>query len=414
MEIEISNTYSQKKVDFFSIFFLITRCLTVFCEQSILFFIPIYIYSITNKTSASGISFIIEWLPSLMVIPYAGILLDKNKIKVSYFFIDFSRGFIVLLLFLAIFLKLSWPFISICSSILAIMSALSFVCQEKVLSKKFSGNKFIKYQMFLQIFEQIGIVFGPLVGSFFIRKNEISFFLIGCALFFIINSIFIPFILKVSEFKDEISATKNKQKIINQLFFSISYIFKNKPLLFVVLITLCVNFTYGYVTVITPFRIITELSKTKSDVMVLASYAAFSSVFIILLSFILVKINKIFLGIFSFTLISLGAFLVCISKNYNTYIIGYCMIFSVLPIFSVFIRYFRNYFTDKTIFSQIVSAIVVLNRISFPIVGACVASISGVFNPKFLLIFCVILFIMFSFFAFKKIISSYEEQNKPT
>ena len=395
--------------DSFSVPFLTIRCFTVFCEQAILFFIPIYIYSLTNRTSFSGISFVIEWLPTLMLIPYAGILLDKFPTKVSYFLIDFLRAIIISLLSIFIIFKFNWILLAFCSSILAILSALSFVCQEKVLATKYIGSKFVSFQMILQIFEQLGTIFGPLVGVFFIKKSEIFYFLFGCSAFFLITSIIIPLLLKFSHFHEpQLKINNLKPNVIKQLYSSISYIVKNKPLLFVIFITLCVNFTYGYVNVITPFRVITELGKSNSDILILTSYAAIASIVILIISFIFVNMNKMYLGIASFISIMIGAFIICTSTSYHFYIIGYCMIFSLLPMFSVFIRYFRNLFTDKELFSQVVSAIVVINRLSFPIVGSCIALTSLLFNPKYFLIGCLVIFALFGFFAFR-ILKFYHE-----
>ncbi|MFC7484824.1 hypothetical protein ACFQX7_39005 [Luedemannella flava] len=57
--------------------FVAGRGLAALADQFLLFAIPLLVYKTTGSVAASGLVFLIEWLPRVLFVPVAGVLADR-------------------------------------------------------------------------------------------------------------------------------------------------------------------------------------------------------------------------------------------------------------------------------------------------------------------------------------------------
>lgn len=198
-------------------------------------------YAITGSVTNSSIVYAANQIPTVVIQPIAGTIVEKLNKKSVYIVSNAIRSFIIMSAFALLFVgKLSFPYLVIStflvSTVEAFNSPASMALVPLLLRKELFGIA-VSASASLNVFAQL---LGTVLGGLIIGLYGIQFGLAVDGLLFLISAIVVGFI-KIESAKDEKTTNimKNFKSDFSQ---GISYITKNKAAVDFCIIAFLINF----------------------------------------------------------------------------------------------------------------------------------------------------------------------------
>lgn len=378
--------------------FLCIRFLSTFGDQMLLFVMPLLVYKATNSIALSGLAFFIEWMPRVLSLPFAGIFSDKFGGKLVYIIGDFSRSLLCILAFASLYLMPGYSFyiLSILMALCAICYAQTFIAQETTIPLIVKSEYIHKAQSIVQSIEQVTVVMSPLICSFLSYYLPIKMLLIFTAIIFFISSLSMCLLTELP-----VSKTCNSAGMYRDITRGLNIIINSKELLWLCLMTVCVNLIWG-LSLATGAAVITG-AYGKSAAYFGYVQSAVGMACILFISAVYIIINRVSIkvvGLLSCVLICVGSMLIGFGNIYILFLIGYVLTLSLDGVFNVFIRTERLKIIPKEHVGKTIGLLVLINQLSVPLAGLLVARYSvsiGVNNIYLLVGFLTTLVMMLYF-----------------
>ena len=169
--------------------------------------IPLYILDLTGSGTMMGIFTFLNWLPTLAMAPFAGVLGDRWNRKKIMVNMDYARGGLILLLaFMAINNNMSIYILFICQVFISLMDAIFVSSTGAMLPELVDSDDLMKANSVISGITSISMIVGPVLGGGIYGIG-------GIELVFLINGI--SFVLSATSelFIKYISTTQSKEKI---------------------------------------------------------------------------------------------------------------------------------------------------------------------------------------------------------
>ena len=355
---------------------LVYRFFAAFADQLMLFAVPVIIYMQTKSVVMSGIAFFIEWTPRILSLPLAGSLSDRFGSKSVYLFADAMRAVACVLVFIAIvhFNLDYFVALSLFMASSAFLYAQSYISLEALIPKLADKASLPKLQSRLQAIEQGSMISAPVVGALIIANAEpINIVIIAGILYF---SAFIGIsLIHIPEAK--MSVRKNNKKVIVGIlrdFRKAWQIFRiRENLLFLTILSISINLVFG-IGLATGAALTTgHFSRTASDFGLLQSITGLLMLLSLLaVPMMLKRVNLFSLGIVSYIVVAVCAFIIGVSNNFYVYAFCYACIFALGSWFNIYIRSERALWIPKVHLGKTIGMIVFLNQLTLPVSGLIV------------------------------------------
>ncbi len=224
------------------------------------FGLSIWIWKISGNATPFSIIATLFFIPNLIFSPFAGALIDRWPIKRSLILPDLASGIVtIIILILYLSNRLSLPFLYISSFISGTFNAFQWPAYSVTISVMLKKEDYGRANGLFSMVENGPIVMAPIIAGILLPIINLSgIMIIDIATFlFAIGAVLWVYIPKIERKISDV-----KVSIFQDAYFGFKYIFTRKPLLALLIVSLFVNFFFGFInTLFSPLI----LSKTNNS-----------------------------------------------------------------------------------------------------------------------------------------------------
>lgn len=337
--------------------------------NTLVFALPLMIYSATQSLIWSGLAFLIEWLPRLLSLPVAGPLVDKLGSKRIFTITNMLRLIVLIVALIVITVQPGWwPMLIAVGVANGILGQLSFIAAEHLGVSVVTTKTHHEIQSVQVSIDQTVTVLGPLLaGALLILHTQAV--LIGIATMTLISVLL---------------ARRLRQHAVSIVAFSItqgfrqgfSIIRKHKTLQYVVLGTVAFNLLLAFITVMTPAIVKGQFHGHDSDVSILWTAGAIVSIVAVgIASRVMAKTGVVIIGTLSGIIASVAIMVASTAGSLVVYAVSVALFIAMDGVYAVYIRTARARIVPIESFGVTVGVIVLLSLIPFPLAGLLIALI---------------------------------------
>lgn len=343
---------------------------------TLVFAMPLMIYTATQSIAWSGLAFFIEWLPRLLSIPAAGPLVDRWNSRLVFIATNGLRfAMLGVVIVWTILYPHAWPWLLVAGVVNGILGQIAFVAAEHLgvtLPTKKAAHQVQSAQVNI---DQSVMVLGPLFAGLLLLFGNTS-------LLVVIGGLSILSILLALTLSQQQKNTDSQLSINKGFQQGLRVIRSSKPLQYVVLGTVAFNLLLALITVITPAIVKGTYHGTDHTVSIVwAAGAVLSIIAIAITSKLLHKINIVFVGTVAGVMASIAIFVASFSSSLVMYAVCVVLFITMDGVYAVYIRTARAKIVPREHFGVTVGVIVLFSLLPFPAAGLLVALLPAAFLP---------------------------------
>ena len=342
--------------------------LQTFVERLALFVLPLYMYKLTESKQMLGVIVMLEWLPTILLLPFAGRLVDKFGCRSCFVNTSIFR---FLICFLFVFLAGKNPGVYMLLLFATLASAANIVAYlsfEKYVASQIEKNDVSNYYSFFSMSQQINYIISPMIGVLIVAAFSVQeFFMLYALLFFIIAFLFSMVIPRDKSIEYKLESGVSFSTLVGGLLL-------NRPLLNLALCMLLVNISLSVLITLIPDVIIGDFHFNERYVAYLfAASAVISGLLHMAYSYPALAKKMNLLGKMSTLLIPALLMTQVISSSSFFFMASILTIAVSLP-FSVWVRTLRNSLLPKEGFATSASIVMTVSLLGYPLGGLIVVS----------------------------------------
>lgn len=358
--------------------FVASIMLGVIAEALIMFATPLIILDITGKVSASGMAFAIEWLPAVLIFPFAGVFVDRLGGKRVFVYSSSLRALIVGIAVVAIYWlpEFTVAILLINAALMSVFMAPNRMAVEKLIPRIVSREQLAVVQSAVQNSELIGWTLGPALAAYFTIFFDTPVVLIAACLAFVL-SLLPVFWLKPSALPTaakgsvEVEADEGIMAEMKQGF---QLLLQSKPIVLLALLNCTINLAFAVSLASHPAIIKADFGLDDSAYGVLNTVSGVLGLLnLIVVPFVLHKLSIYRLGIIGLILIISGLLATSMVAQFVPYVIGFVIASIGLTFFNVFNRTQRIKALPQAHIGKVMGPFYLVNLITMPIGGLIVA-----------------------------------------
>lgn len=136
-------------------------------EQTVLFAVPLLVYQHSGSVGYSGAAFALEWIPALVMYPFAGLMADLLGGRFLFRNANFARAVCLVITCAACCMlpSLTVPVLMINGALLSVLMAPTRMAVEKTVPAMASGNQLSRTQALVQNVELLTMAAGPGIAA---------------------------------------------------------------------------------------------------------------------------------------------------------------------------------------------------------------------------------------------------------
>ncbi|WP_335995768.1 MFS transporter [Fusobacterium polymorphum] len=347
---------------------LLGRAVSLFGSTIYLIVLPLYILNITNNLKTTGIFFASINLPTIIISPLIGTLIEKFNKKNIILICDFLTSILYFILFIYFKNSNSLIFLLIVSLILNIISKFFEIASKVLFSEINTPETLEKYNGLQSFMENTIMIVGPVIGTYLFATFDFNLILIIVSLGYFLSFLQELFI----KYEKNFDLSIEKTNFLEDFKEGISYIRSNKIIFnFFILVMFLNFFIANNDEIINPGILIKKYGISEKLFGFLAtSYGAgsvFAGIFIfynnkfkflkkLKLLFILNSSLMCLLGLLSIILFKYNHYIYFTTFIFFQFLIGMITTFVNVPLISSFqknveIKYQSRFFSILSFFS---------------------------------------------------------------
>lgn len=351
-------------------FFAFAILSAIIGEALVLFATPLLVLEYTGKASLAGLAFAIEWLPAVLIYPFAGVLADRIGGRRLFIISSWSRVVFLALCIAGIYFIDSWlvAILMVNSALMSLFSAPNRMAVEKMVPLLAEGKSLPIIQSVVQNSELIAWTLGPALAATLVLYVD-NFFILGLSGFFFFCSA-IPIIVLTQLAHKKVKENLGDQNIGKEMLQGFKLLFSSQALMLLAILNCTINLAFA-VTLASHAAIITgTFGLEDSAYGILNSVTGFLGIInLLLVPLLLKKINIYSLGIFGLTFIVLGLVATSLVDSYIPYLLGFVVASMGVAMFNVFNRTQRIKAISQQHIGKIMGPFYVLNLVTLPVGG---------------------------------------------
>lgn len=164
--------------------FIAARATAIFGDQVVTYFIPVAVFSLTRDVTASGLAFLVQWLPRILSMPLSGALVDRFSARTQLVVVDMLR---VALLALAA-LTGSVTVMVLVSGATTLLNGHSTIATESILGRHVPRDQYPSTQSRFQAAQQLATVAGPALAGVLVAAVSVPLALALIAALFLASA----------------------------------------------------------------------------------------------------------------------------------------------------------------------------------------------------------------------------------
>lgn len=367
--------------------------------STLIFAMPLMIYNATGSLSWSGLAFMIEWLPRLVSIPFAGALTDHIGSRRVFIWADSARAVALGMAVVAISAwPHLWPVLLAVGVVNGILGQLSFVAAEHMGVRVPTKKSHHQVQSVQVNIDQTVMVLGPMLAGVLLALGNAGL-LAGVCLLSVVS---VARALRVRLSHASAGGT-TKPSVVVGFMQGWKIIAANRSLQYVVAGTVAFNLLLALITVLTPAIVKGEFGGSDAHVSTLwAAGAAVSVVAVYGASRVMARTGIVAIGAVAGMLASLAVAVASFAHVLLLYAACVVAFLAMDGVYAVYIRTARARMVPSEYYGVTVGVIVLLSLIPFPLAGLVVATISPALIPV-VLGGCTAICLAITFISYAKI-----------
>ncbi|MCC3767314.1 MFS transporter [Streptomyces sp. UNOC14_S4] len=366
--------------------FLGARLFSTLGDQILQFAVPLIVYAATGSVSLSGLAFMIEWLPRLVSLPFAGVLSDRFGGRRIYAASDSVRA---VACFGAVLAVLHWPghtfaLTAVLMALCAFCYAQSFIALETTVPELVPEADLAKAQSLLQMINNGSSVFGPALGG------ALLFWAAPTQLLWVVGAMFAVSACSVVTLKElgtpsAKRARDPERSVARELRAGVRGLVAAPVLLSLVGLGMVVNLMVGLAMTTGAALSVGHFKVGNSAFASLQmTVGALSLVTFFLMPWLTRRFSVYRIGAASFAASAFGGLLIGLGGSFPVYVAGYGLCIGLCGLFNVFIRVERLHWIAPEERGRVISFIVLLNQSTMPVAGLLVAVTGGALPVQWL------------------------------
>ena len=217
---------------------LLGKAVSLFGNTIYLIVLPLYILNITQNLKTTGIFFASINLPTIIISPLIGTLIEKFNKKNIILICDFLTSILYFILFIYFKNSNSLIFLLIVSLILNIISKFFEIASKVLFSEINSPETLEKYNGLQSFMENTIIIVGPVIGTYLFVTFDFNLILIIVSLGYFLSFLQELFI----KYEKNLNLSIEKTNFLEDFKEGISYIGSNKIILNFFILVMFLNF----------------------------------------------------------------------------------------------------------------------------------------------------------------------------
>lgn len=340
-----------------------------FIERFLLFAIPLMVFRATGSVQSSGVSFLVEWLPTIMMLPLTGILVDRYGVR-NVFLGSNAIRLVVCFLFFGILLgSESAAAYIIVGGVLSLFNLFAYVAFEKYITVLDGEDEVAKAFSFFQFNQQAMQVIVPICGAWIVVH-------LAPHLVFLISALGYLLLLALAkampgdDHRTQV-AFGDTFKAIREAF---GFVGRSVTLRWLGILMMSTNFAFGLMYTALPDLVLHI--EGQSEVYLGGVYALAAVVsFAYFLSSSKIAEKKLVepLGIVAALVIPASPLLLALSTDVTVLALSFCLVAGPLVAFSVHARVVRNAAMPAENYALTISITMILSLLGLPLSGAYIA-----------------------------------------
>ncbi|RQS26584.1 MFS transporter [Burkholderia sp. Bp8992] len=348
--------------------------LQTFLERLALFVLPLYVYQLTGSKQMLGMIVVLEWLPTILLLPIAGWLVDRFGCRACFFHPSILRAVVALMLVLLTGVLPNIALMLLFAALASAANIVAYLSFEKYVASRVPNAQVSSYYSFFSVSQQVNQIAAPLIGVSVIAAFSVQqFFLLYALLFACLAFLFYAVIPKAAASDVERGERVPFRILADRLV-------RNQRLVTLALCMLLINTVLAVLITLIPDIVIGEYGLGKRDVALLfTSGAVLSGLFHLAYSRPALAGRMKLLGRASVLLIPMFLMAQIVVSGVFFFAVSALTMAISLP-FSVWSRTLRNNLLPPEGFASAASIVMVISLLGFPIGGLIVSTLSALPN----------------------------------
>lgn len=340
-----------------------------FIERFLLFAIPLMVFRATGSVQSSGVSFLVEWLPTIMMLPLTGIIVDRYGVR-NVFLGSNAIRLVVCFLFFGILLgSESAAAYIIVGGVLSLFNLFAYVAFEKYITVLDGEDEVAKAFSFFQFNQQAMQVIVPICGAWIVVHLAPHLVFLISALSYLLLLVLAK-TMSADEHRTQVSFG-NTFKAIREAF---AFVGRSVTLRWLGILMMSTNFAFGLMYTALPDLVLHI--EGESEVYLGGVYALAAVVsFAYFLSSSKIAKKKLVepLGIIAALVIPASPLLLAFSTSVPVLALSFCLVAGPLVAFSVHARVVRNAAMPSENYALTISITMILSLLGLPLSGGYIA-----------------------------------------
>ncbi|MDT0380950.1 MFS transporter [Streptomyces sp. DSM 42041] len=340
-----------------------------FVERFLLFAIPLMVYRATGSVQSSGVSFLVEWLPTIMMLPLTGIVVDRYGVRNVFLGSNAIRLAVCFLFFGILMGSESAAAYIIVGGILSLFNLFAYVAFEKHITVLKSKDEVAKAFSFFQFNQQSMQVIVPICGAWIVVH-------VAPHLLFLISAVSYLLLLLLAramphdEHRSQVSVG-NTFKAIKDAF---RFVGTSVTLRWLGILMMSTNFAFGLMYTALPDLVLHIEGQSEVYLGSVYGLAALVS-FVYFLSSSKIAEKELVepLGVAAALIIPASPLLLAFSTGVPVLALSFCLVAGPLVAFSVHARVVRNAAMPSENYALTISITMILSLLGLPLSGAYIA-----------------------------------------
>lgn len=375
-----------------------------FIERFLLFAIPLMVFRVTGSVQSSGISFLVEWLPTIMMLPITGILVDKYGVRNVFVGSNAIRLAVCFLFFGVLLGSESATAYIIVGGLLSLFNLFAYVAFEKHITVLGSEDEVAKAFSFFQFNQQAMQVIVPICGAWVVVHLAPHLLFLFMALGYLLL-LLLARSMPSDEHRTEVSLG-NTAKAIKDAF---AYVGRSVTLRWLGILMMSTNFAFGLMYTALPDLVLHIEGRSELYLGSVYGLAAVVSFAYFLLSSKIAERKLVEpLGVIAALVIPASPLLLGFSTGVPVLALSFCLVAGPLVAFSVHARVVRNSAMPAENYALTISITMILSLLGLPLAGAYIAVATAYLSVPTAIVCASVVALLLSAVSLRAMRPSYE------
>ncbi|MFI9504519.1 MFS transporter [Nocardia sp. NPDC052566] len=356
--------------------------LGLIAEQVVLFAVPLLIFQDTKEVSSLGFAFALEWLPGLIVYPFAGLLADRDGGARLFTRVATMRALILVVVVLVCLIQPGWTTGTLMTggAFLSICVAPIRMSIEKMVPQIAKGSEVATVQSLVQNMELLAMALGPALATVAaVVLGKLWLLLVAAAAFGISAVTWLP----LPRPEREPAVKRAAREVLAELAIGWRLMVGIRPVLLLGILNFAINLVVG-VLVAANAALITDVFHAPDSAYGLlnAAVGVTGLLNLLLLPMILRRFGVGPIGVTGFSLMCAALMVAALAPSYLIYAPAFVAILVGDALYNVYNRTQRLKVIPGEHLGKVMGPFYLLNLLSYPIAGLLIGGLGTTIGPQ--------------------------------